>query len=344
MSQLESRDVSPAEKWAVYIDGGTTHTRAWLCRDEVVVASARAAVGARDTARDGHNGRMCEAVRGILAELGEAALGARIVAAGMITSPQGLVEIPHVAAPAGARELGAGARLVAIPAVGPRPILFVPGVKVGAPRLAPAQISAADIMRGEEVLALGLHALGRLQTDGVLLNLGSHWKAIRLDTEGRIAGSVSTLAGELVHAVSTQTILASSLPGERPDALAPELVAAGAAVSAAQGLPRALYCVRLLEQRSDTTAADRYAFLLGAVMAADEAALIGDARGPILIAGAPALGRAWAARLAARGLVAGLLDESAIEAAFRAGAAAVANAHPADTVGAAAGATGAGAP
>lgn len=319
--------MSQGEPTTLFIDGGTTHTRAWLCRAGAVVGSARAAVGARDVARDGHNGRLCEAVRGLLADLGEAALDAQIVAAGMITSPQGLVEIPHVAAPAGAPELGAGARLVTLSAVGPRPILFVPGVKLGGPRIAPLEIASADIMRGEEVLAVGLHALGRLPGDGVLLNLGSHWKAIRLDGQGRIVSSVSTLAGELVHAISTQTILASSLPADRPEALSPALVEAGAAVARAQGLARALYCVRLLEQRSDTTPADRHSFLLGAVMAADEGALIGEARGPILIAGAPALGQAWAARLTARGCAAQLLEEAAIEAAFRAGAAAVAEAH-----------------
>ena len=54
---------------------------------------------------------------------------------------------------------------------------------------------------------------------GTLLNLGSHWKAIGLDAQGRIAASVTSLAGELIHVAQTETILASSVPHERPQGI-----------------------------------------------------------------------------------------------------------------------------
>ena len=55
-------------------------------------------------------------------------------------------------------------------------------------------------MRGEEVLSLGLAARGHLPDGGLVLSLGSHWKAIRVDASGRVLSSVSTLGGEMLFA------------------------------------------------------------------------------------------------------------------------------------------------
>src|SRR5262245_30503303 len=118
----------------------------------------------------------------------------------MITSPQGLCEVPHVEAPASAKDLAAAARKVHLPAVTELPMLFLPGVRSGAEASDRDRIMDADIMRGEEVIGLGLRALGRLPAGGIFLNLGSHWKAIRVDAAGRIASSTSTLSGELIQA------------------------------------------------------------------------------------------------------------------------------------------------
>ncbi len=45
-----------------------------------------------------------------------------------------------------------------------------------------------------------------------VLNLGSHWKAIQVSESGQITRSWTTLSGELLHAIMTQTILASAVP------------------------------------------------------------------------------------------------------------------------------------
>jgi 2-dehydro-3-deoxygalactonokinase len=318
------------QRCVLYIDGGTTQTRVWAVHDGHPVAQARATVGARDTARDGSSARLLEAVRDLVARVAaEAVLLGRpaprlAVAAGMITSPQGLCEVPHAEAPAGFEALAAGAVLRVYPEI-PLPVLFVPGVRSGPTRATAADILAADVMRGEEVLALGLAADDRVSPGGIVLNLGSHWKAIRLDAQGRIAGSVTTLSGELIHAVQTQTILASALPEGRPRTLDPDWLDAGATAAQREGLPRALFAVRLLDQRATCSPEQRQAFLIGAVMAADQRALIpAETVGArVAVVGADALAQAWTERLRRSGLKADALDEATVERAFWRGCAGV---------------------
>ncbi len=308
----------------ILIDGGTTHTRAWAVQGGRVLAHARVQVGAKDTARDGSTERLRGAVRDLVGEVIAGAPGfdpVLIGAAGMITSPQGLLDLPHVEAPAGAAELAAGSRQQVLPAIASVPIVFIPGVRSGPAQVDGGNVLDADFMRGEEVLALGLHeAPGPLTGGGILLNVGSHWKAIAVDPSGRISGSVSTLSGELIHAVQAQTILSSALPAGRPEALDPVWIAAGAAAALRSGLSRALYGVRLLEQRSTCNSAERQAFLTGAVIAADCPALIPPGRShKVVISGAPAMAEAWAAVLRRDGIEATLIDDATTESAFRAG-------------------------
>ena len=192
----------------------------------------------------------------------------------MITSPEGLVEVPHVVAPAGAAALARGAVCRVQTEVAALPIVYVPGVRSGPEKADRETIPESDVMRGEEVLGLGLAQRGHLAGGGVVLSLGSHWKAVRVDGRGRVTRSVSTLSGELIHAVRSQTILASAVPGEWPPHLPGDWVEAGLRRARADGLPRALYCVRLLDQRAASTPRERLAFLVGAMIGADVATLL----------------------------------------------------------------------
>ncbi len=316
------------ERPVAFVDGGTTQTRVWVCRGDQVIGQAKATVGARDVARTGSREILRKAVEDLLVAAAVQAgflvgdLGT-IVGAGMIGSPQGLVEVPHVAAPADAAALAKSVGKVSLAGVNV-PLHLIPGVRCGPVRCTLDDVDDVDVMRGEETLALGLWATGKLHGGGTLLNLGSHWKAIWVDAAGRIMGSVSTLSGEMVHAVHTQTILASALPVERPVLFDVEAVAAGGRVARTHGLARAFYCVRLLELRGDGTPESRYAFLMGAIMAADRSVLLpAGAVGRVVIASAPQLAEAWMHCLRGEGLAAQVLSEDDIAAAFRAGCLAV---------------------
>jgi 2-keto-3-deoxy-galactonokinase len=183
-------------------------------------------------------------------------------------------------------------------------------------------------MRGEETLCLGLAASGLLGPRSTLLNLGSHWKLIRLDAETRIESSVTSLSGELIHATQTQTILAGSVPGSRPEVIDPDWMRFGMAEQRRSGTARALFCVRLLEQRSTSTPEERLAYLIGVYIAADLDAMLG--RGlmvpgeSIVIAGGEALAAAWATALAEHSIGARLLSDGEIEQGLLAGLRAIA--------------------
>jgi len=250
-----------------------------------------------------------------------------VAAAGMITSPQGLCEVPHVAAPAGAAELAAGARETVLPDVTEVPILFVPGIRTGSLDGGEAGIGSVDVMRGEETLAVGLVQLGRVPASSLLLHVGSHWKLIRIDASGRVAGSVTSLAGEMLQAVTNQTILASGLPSTPLVAPDEDLLRQGMDEARRSGLARALFCVRLLELAGGSSPEGRLSFLVGAFIGAELAGLeAGGALVPgmtVTIAGDDKVGGAWRLALQRAGWAAHSLTPDEREAGFLAGLSAV---------------------
>jgi 2-dehydro-3-deoxygalactonokinase len=322
----------------LYIDGGTTRTRGWAAVGDRVFASAQVEAGARDAALEAGATHLADAVRRLVLEIESrcraagAPLPTLAVAAGMITSAQGLVEVPHVEAPADASDLARGAASRVLPEVCPLRFVFVPGVRTGGAHAATGEaIGGGDVMRGEETLAVGLVRTGSLRPGGLLLSLGSHWKAVHVDAAGRVAGSISVLAGELIEAVRRHTILASSLPPAWPAQLPADWLAAGREEARRQGLPRAFYEVRLLDQRVACDPADRLAFLVGATVAASEATLLPSPAGTpaqVVLAGPPALAGAWEAVVRDRGGTALVLTDDAKSAAFRAGCRAVLESIP----------------
>jgi len=307
---------------------GTSNTRVWLMRGSAILTRARKPFGVGDTARDGSNIRirktLRESIEDVLNQTNDAyCQPVCVVAAGMISSPQGLVELPHVSAPAGIRELAAGARWFEFPEITDLPILIVPGVRTGPIAVTPSALAECDVMRGEETLCLGLSALGVISPESMVLNLGSHWNAIRLNAEGRIQSSITSLSGELIRAAQAQTVLASSVSSDWPEEFDHEWLAAGMTQQRRSGLSRALFCVRLMALANEGTAADRFSFFVGAFIADDLDALMTQgiltANTQVAISGNQATARAWQAALARLSVRAVVLTAEDIEKGFLAG-------------------------
>src|SRR5215472_284536 len=315
---------------AIYPDVGTTNTRAWLLDGSRIVAKAVRPIGVRDTARDRSKTRLHTAVAELIEEMrieardsSPSAVPSCVAAAGMSSSPLGLADIPHAPAPAGIRELAASSQWLDLPEVTDLPILLVPGVRTGCIGGGIDSIGDTDVMRGEETLCVGLTSLGLVQPPAVLLNLGSHWKAIVVDCEARISSSITTLSGELIHSTQTQTVLASSVIGERPEKLDYQWIEAGMKEQRRSGLPRALFCVRLLELAGQGTREDRLAFMIGAFVAADLDLFI--ARGVFAyntratVAGSPPLAEAWRSALESMSIKAAALNPDQVDEAMLGG-------------------------
>ena len=289
-----------------------------------MLARAQTQVGVGDTARDRSTARLRVALKNLIDEVSsEAPPPSWLVAAGMITSSLGLAEVPHVDAPAGLQDLARSLQRHSFPDISELPFFLVPGVRTGPNRCQPEMIGEIDVMRGEETLCVGLIALGMLRGPAVVLTLGSHWKAIRIDEQGRIASSVTSMSGELIHAAQTRTILASAVPVDRPTSIDRRWLEAGIEEQRRSGLPRALFCVRLLEQKSDGTPEQRLSFLIGAFIASDLDGLIdkgtvsGDHR--VVITGGSAVAEAWRHALSLASINADTLTESHSEQGLLAG-------------------------
>jgi 2-keto-3-deoxy-galactonokinase len=95
----------------------------------------------------------------------------------------------------------------------------------------------------------------------------------------------------------------------------------------ASGLGRALFCVRLLQLEEKTTPQDRQAYLAGAFIAADMGLVAAAAASMwqtrILLAGNPALVRAWQDALEAVSIQGVVLDEPTVESAMLTGLCAI---------------------
>jgi 2-keto-3-deoxy-galactonokinase len=89
------------------------------------------------------------------------------------------------------------------------------------------------------------------------------------------------------------------------------------------GLPRALFCVRLLELFGNATPPDRLAFMVGAFIAADLDSLLSkksiNPHSSVLIAGNPAFAGAWRTALTQAGIPAVALGEDQVEQSILAG-------------------------
>jgi 2-dehydro-3-deoxygalactonokinase len=317
--------MSETEESLICIDLGTTNTRVLrVGGDGGVLAKAHAQVGVRDTAREGSPALLRSTLQRLIAEVAQGGAGIPVIAAGMITSSLGLKEIPHLPSPAGLAEIAAGTKAYEFPDVCAMPIWLVPGVRCGDWfNHDPVVIARIDMMRGEETFCIGLDSLGLADRPATVLNLGSHWKTIQMDAAGRVVRSFTSLAGEMIHAVQTTTILSSALSAERPEELDRRWVFEGMREQRGAGLGRALFCVRLLQLSGKTTAEERLAYAIGAFIAADmealvSAGMIGAGR-RLMIAGNKAVTGAWKAALAGVDVTGVSLSEEDVERAMIAG-------------------------
>ncbi|MBW4845762.1 MULTISPECIES: 2-dehydro-3-deoxygalactonokinase [unclassified Lacrimispora] len=265
----------------ITIDGGTTNTRAVLWnRQGQVVTTAKDDIGVRNTAIDGNNERLKQGVRSlILALLQDAGITITqiqaIYASGMITSNVGLVEIPHLIAPASIEDFAAGVQAVYIPDICPLPIHFIPGLKnLPAKMITLENIESMDIMRGEETEALAL--LSQIDnTNGCLLVLpGSHTKFVTVDHQGYMTGCLTSLAGEMLSVLTKYSIVADAVNGQFVQQCCdPEYLKAGFHAAQSTSCARAAFLVRIANQFLTKNQNQCASYLLGVVLQNDVASI-----------------------------------------------------------------------
>ena len=189
------------EHYIITIDGGTTNTRCILWDNRRNrVGEERREVGVRNTAIDGNNERLKQAVKECLECLTrDNGVGwdriHRIIASGMITSDVGLVVVPHLTAPAGLAELAEATVAIQMPEICPIPIYFIPGIKNFSQDVTFDNFEAMDIMRGEEVESIPIIEKYHNGSPMILVLPGSHNKFVAVDENRKMTGCLTSISG-----------------------------------------------------------------------------------------------------------------------------------------------------
>lgn len=240
-----------------FLDGGTTQTRLRIWDGQHVRFDAARPVGARQGAMDGHTRALRTAVRELIEEArGQFALDA-VVACGMLTSPSGLAEVPHLLAPVSAQQLASGTVRLDIEGCGE--IFFIPGVRTG----------NTDVMRGEETEVTGLRQRLTLTGPVNFLHFGSHDKLIVTNDEG-IQGSQTNINGELLSVLTGQTILrATTVPPDALEKVDWDCWQQGLESARQHGLSQAAFLVRVNGLLGGLTPEQGTSWLLGALAEAN---------------------------------------------------------------------------
>ena len=227
----------------IAIDWGTTNRRAYLLDGGGAVL---------DTVRDDHGVKTMPPA-GYPAAL--AALRGRygdlpVLLAGMVGSTRGWHEVPYLPCPAGLAELAA-----ALHWIEPGRTAIVPGLAD----------PAGDVMRGEEVQLLGAAAAGLTPGTALLCQPGTHCKWARL-VDGRIAGFITAMTGELFALLRDHSLLAEFLTGRAADDAA---FRAGVRDGLAGGLPAKLFRVRAATLLGRRPPAEATSYASGLLIGAD---------------------------------------------------------------------------
>ncbi len=246
----------------ITIDGGTTNTRLVLFNDKKkVVDRIKLHIGAGDGTV-----ALKTAVSDGIHALAKGNHISAIIASGMIGSECGLTEISHISAPITKETLAKSLVKVELDDVYPAPFYFIPGVKVI------AENQAMDMMRGEETEFFGLMDAEKITCDVIGVLPGSHNKII-LFSEHQIKDFYTSISGEVIAALSTQTILKKALPNGLSSKINQEYLLKGYQAAKDMGMCAALFRLRVMDNFATLNDSEKSSYFCGAIMY-DDVALI----------------------------------------------------------------------
>lgn len=263
----------------ITIDGGTTNTRINLVINEKIVDTLKFNIGARN----GINGNLefkATLKNGITDILNKNCVAEsdiyRILASGMITSEFGLYEVPHTVAPAGIELLHSNMKEVLINDVSDIPFVFISGIRTE------GTLEQTDMMRGEETEIIGLAE--KYSTNAVYVLPGSHSKIVEFDSENRISHFTTAMSGEMIAALSGNTILkdAVDLSVDKFDS---EYLLLGYEIAEKLGIAQALFKTRILKNLFKKDKCQVYSFFLGVILFSDIQTIKNSQNSTVVIGG-----------------------------------------------------------
>lgn len=251
--------------YTAYFDSGTTNTRLYLLDESFqIVFSEKGGFGSKDSAIAGSNSGLLASMKSLYNK-GIRSCGVRdvdidaIYASGMLTSPYGILEVPHVAVPVSIEEFSGSLQYYFEDQYFHRKIGLIPGLKTADP-----DFTFINNMRGEEIEIIGaLDDLAAQTEQAVVLLPGSHTHAAYMEA-GVIKGLLSNFTGELFYALKTSTILSPVLSAEQ-ETLDKEMIKKGYACLDQFGFNRAIYLAHAMQIFRQGSAAQRFSFGEGVI-------------------------------------------------------------------------------
>ena len=242
----------------ITIDGGTTNTRIRLVTENTCIDLLKFDIGAKNGI-DNRKSLIQTIKQGINEILKNNHVPEseieRILASGMIASEFGLINLPHIPAPVSIADLHNNLCETIIEEISPIPFVFVPGVKCHCD-----SFESSDIMRGEETELIGL-----FRGEGIYVLPGSHSKIISADNEQRIVEFNTMLTGEMIAALSQNTILKDSVNLQDAE-LDHNFMLKGYEFCKQNGVNSSLFKVRILDTLFAQNKSEIYSFYMGVVL------------------------------------------------------------------------------
>ena len=258
----------------IHIDSGTTNTRAYLIQDETIFDCVKGDIGSRDSSISGSNQVLLNGIKTLINELlarnhAKECDVERIFASGMVTSPYGICEVPHLCVPVSAAKLAGGMYRYEEPMILNKPIDLIRGVKTVPDEFCVTTESVDQInnMRGEEIEVFGILSMlpqEKLNAGWAIFLPGSHTHVV-YTRQGEIQDILSTFSGELFSAIATGTLLASSIQFDVTGFDA-DIVRQGFRALREYGVSRALYLVNTLRLFSSLGRLEKTCFLEGVIV------------------------------------------------------------------------------
>ena len=241
----------------ITIDCGTTNTRITLIANGVFKDKLKFNLGANNKeSKAALSKTIKQGIKDILKTNNLSPKDiSRVLASGMITSEFGLVNLPHMKTPIGAGDLNAMMHETIMEDISLIPFVFMRGVKC-----ASGSFEDLDMMRGEETELMGI-----LRGEGLYILPGSHSKIIKVDSLGRIADFKTMLTGEMLAALSENTILKDAVCMDESK-LDSEYLLKGFDFCEQNGINNSLFKVRILKNMFSANASEVYSFFLGVVL------------------------------------------------------------------------------
>ena len=296
----------------ITVDCGTTNMRCRLYQEHEVVCEARRKVGTRNTAFDGHNGKLKEGLRECVEEILQKAnlrpdQVEAIVSSGTLSSDVGIYRVPHIALPVGIQKSAAYAKMVTLPEITSIPILFIPGEK-SLPEEGETDdvriVELVDSMSGEECEMYGLREVMGLEGPFAMTLPGSYNKSFEVDADGVIRSMYTGMCGEFIAAMSEHTLLRHSLSDPVLQTLLPEKLIFGYEYAKTHGISPSIIKTRNVQLWHNWTRDEAANFFVGAILADDIRNVLRIVREdvPLIVGGGDPLRTVFATLLAHEGV------------------------------------------